>query len=410
MLWHALPPELNTARLMAGAGPAPMLQAASGWTGLATALEAQADELAMQLTTLAAAWTGGAGEQAVAAATPMVAWLRGVSAQAQRRAEQASAQAAAYTAALATTPSLPEIAANHVTRAVLVSTNFLGINTVPIGVKEADYFVRMWNQAAGAMDAYQAETSMNTTFEPLAPRKPILMPGVGEAVQAQTMGVTAQMTAQPAVSDVIADVAARAADPAVTGVADAASGRLSEAASRLPQLMTFMQQTGQMGSPLLQQLSSLLQQSGGATGLGNLGDQGPSQMGLLGAGPMSNHPLAGGAGPTRGGGLLRGGDLPGAGGEPIRTPLLANMIDKYGPALGPAATTVVDAGVGVAGAAAGAGAGASGSGLGGAPMGMAAAHSAAAAASRPGLVVPAMLADDPDASAERPDDDPYEDW
>lgn len=28
MLWHAMPPELNTARLMAGAGPAPMLAAA----------------------------------------------------------------------------------------------------------------------------------------------------------------------------------------------------------------------------------------------------------------------------------------------------------------------------------------------------------------------------------------------
>lgn len=29
MLWHAMPPELNTARLMAGAGPAPMLAAAA---------------------------------------------------------------------------------------------------------------------------------------------------------------------------------------------------------------------------------------------------------------------------------------------------------------------------------------------------------------------------------------------
>src|SRR5262245_11972582 len=164
MLWHAMPPELNTARLMAGAGPTPMLHAAAGWEALGAALELQADHLAAILVSLGAAWTGESGERAIAAVTPMVAWLRTVAMQAQKRGLQASAQAAAYTMAMATTPSLPEIAANHVTRAVLVATNFLGINMVPIGIKEADYFVRMWNQAAAAMDVYQAETATNTAF------------------------------------------------------------------------------------------------------------------------------------------------------------------------------------------------------------------------------------------------------
>ena len=59
---------------------------------------------------------------------------------------------------MATTPPIAEIEQNHVTHAVLEATNFFGINTIPIGVNEADYFIRMWNQAAGAMDAYQAET------------------------------------------------------------------------------------------------------------------------------------------------------------------------------------------------------------------------------------------------------------
>ncbi|BCI86280.1 hypothetical protein NIIDMKKI_14860 [Mycobacterium kansasii] len=122
------------------------------------------------------AWTGAGSDKAIAAATPMVGWLAAASAQAKMRATQATAQAAAYTQAMANTPSLPEIAMNHITTAVLTATNFLGINTVPIAVKETDYFVRMWNQAAAAMDVYQAETTVNTRFEKLEPAKAILAP------------------------------------------------------------------------------------------------------------------------------------------------------------------------------------------------------------------------------------------
>ena len=104
MFWHGMPPELNTARLMAGAGPAPMLQAAAGWEALAVFLETQADELAASLAALASAWSGSASERAVAATMPMVIWLRTVSAQAQKRALQATAQANSYSLAMATTP------------------------------------------------------------------------------------------------------------------------------------------------------------------------------------------------------------------------------------------------------------------------------------------------------------------
>ena len=167
VFYHALPPEINTARLMFGAGPVPMLQAAAALEAMAIELETQADELAGSLTGLTASWEGSASETAVQSVMPMVIWLRTVSAQLIKRGLQATAQATAYSTALATTPPIPEIEENHITHGVLEATNFLGVNTVPIGANEIDYFVRMWNQAAGAMDAYQAETLLNTLFEPI---------------------------------------------------------------------------------------------------------------------------------------------------------------------------------------------------------------------------------------------------
>src|SRR6516165_7956362 len=136
MHYPAFPPEVNTGRLMAGAGAAPMLQAAAGWEALAIALETQAIELAGNLASLSGTWSGAASERAVSATTPMVMWLQTTAMQAQKRALQAIAQANSYVTAMATTPQLPEIEMNHVTHGVLEATNFLGINTMPIGFNE----------------------------------------------------------------------------------------------------------------------------------------------------------------------------------------------------------------------------------------------------------------------------------
>lgn len=345
MLWHAMPPEVTTARLMVGAGPAPMMQAAAGWEALGAALETQAVELAAILAALAASWTGASGERAVAAAMPTVTWLQTVAAQAQKRGAQAAAQAAAYTAAMATTPSLPEIAANHVTRATLMATNFFGINMVPIGMKETDYFVRMWNQAAGAMDVYQAQTSSNTVFEPLPPAKLIVDPGAGEAAAAGATGRLAELAAKAADSRALAALASE-----VPG--DSLGSGLGQ------QLMPFLSQMGQLTGPM-QQLTQLFSQQGGAGGLGGNDaemaerDRTP-QLGLLGASPLSTHPLAGGSGPSSGSGLIRAESVPGLGGAATRTQLLSQLLDKSGQSVAPAA------------AAAGAGASALG---GGAPLG-----------------------------------------
>jgi PPE-repeat protein len=386
-----------------------MLQAAAGWQALATALTAQATELDVALKSLQQLWTGASSERAIAAATPMVTWLQTAAGQAEQRAAQATAQAAAYTAALGITPTLPDIAVNHVTRAVLTATNFFGINTMPIGLKETDYFVRMWNQAAGAMDVYAAETAANTSFAPLTPAKPILAPAVGDVADAA--GRLAKTTA---------DTAKNGADAAATTLADTLRATLTDLASQignadlpsLEQLNQFatqlsgpMQQMSQFGQQSFQQLQQMIQKAGGTGGLGGDPTADPQedpadQIGLLGASPGSTHPLAGGSGPSVGAGMLRADSLPGAGGSPPRTPLLADLLGRSDPATAAAPS---------AGAAGGSAAGSSAMGSGAAPMGaMGAGGQSSSTRSAPAVAQPLGREDDYEDEGQDPSDD--DDW
>jgi len=403
MIWHAMPPELNTARLMFGAGATAMLQAAAGWEAFAIELETQADELASSLAALSSAWSGTASERAVSATMPMVVWLRTVSAQAQKRAAQAAAQASSYTTAMVTTPPIPEIEANHVTHAVLEATNFLGINTVPIGINEFDYFVRMWNQAAGAMDVYAAETALNILFEPIMPMKPIVIPGVGESAVGAALGQAAAMTAGAVARETaIAHVGAQAtvesaglqagrAAAQANQMEQQAQGTVQKAENSAQQVgqNQVMQQGAQQGMQMVsqptQQLTQPLQQvTSMFSQMGGLGGDKGAQMGLIGASPLSNHPLVGGSGAGAGAGLVRAASLPGAGGTAARTPLMSNLIGGGG-----TSAVSVAPGAAAGGSAAGlAPVGAAGGGAG--PMAMMG-HGTKSGGSKQGLTAPSPL-------------------
>ena len=169
MDFAALPPEINSGRMYSGPGSGPMLEAASAWQNLARELSSAAASYSSVVTGLTdGSWRGPASASMAAAGATFVAWIDAAAAQTQQAAAQAHAAASAFETAFAATVPPPVIAANRAQLAMLVATNFLGINTAAIMATEALY-AEMWAQDAAAMYGYAGSSAAAATLTPFTP-------------------------------------------------------------------------------------------------------------------------------------------------------------------------------------------------------------------------------------------------
>ncbi|ORV96979.1 PPE family protein [Mycobacterium kyorinense] len=238
MYFAALPPEINSGRMYAGAGSGSLLAAAAAWDGLAAELRSTAASYSSVIVGLTASWQGPSSVSMATAAAPYVAWMSTTAAQAEHTAAQARAAAAAYQTAFAATVPPSAIAANRSQLASLVATNVFGQNTAAIASTEAQYG-EMWAQDAAAMTTYAGQSAAATQVTPFSPPPQTTNPAgtAGQAAAvAQATGTSAGTNAQSALSQLMSATPQALQSLATPAAADPPASPLSSLASFLSSL------------------------------------------------------------------------------------------------------------------------------------------------------------------------------
>jgi PPE-repeat protein len=258
----AVPPEVTSGLMYAGAGAGPLMAAATAWNNLAAELSTTATQWESIITLLTTEqWTGAGSAAAATAAQPIVTWLTTSAAAAEQAGAQATASAAAYEAAFAATVPPPVIAANRAQLAALIATNFLGINTPAIMATEAQY-AEMWVQDATTMYTYQAASAAAGILQPPTPMAPATNPA-GEGLQAASVAQAATSTPVQALTNSVSSLATPSLSPSsllgsIDGflgtpfVANVINGTVNTGAwftmNAIPTAVSFGHTTGTVGS------------------------------------------------------------------------------------------------------------------------------------------------------------------
>ncbi|WP_264992982.1 PPE family protein, partial [Mycobacterium montefiorense] len=162
----ALPPEVNSARMYAGAGSTSMTTAASAWRHLGAELISAAQGYESVITQLSSEeWLGPASTKAAQALTPYVKWMQTTAAEAEHTASQLDAASAAFETAFGSVVPPPQVAQNRAMLAQALQANVLGQYTSLIAQLEAQYG-QMWAHDATTLYHYAAQSSTATKLTP----------------------------------------------------------------------------------------------------------------------------------------------------------------------------------------------------------------------------------------------------
>ncbi len=198
-----LPPEINSGRMYAGPGSAPMLVAATAWDALAAELGTATTSYGSVISELTSApWVGSSSASMVAAVAPYVSWLGAAGNLAEESANRARAAAGAFEAAFVMTVPPFIVAANRVLLMTLIATNFFGQNSPAIAATEAEY-MEMWAQDAAAMYGYAGSSATASNLTPFtSPPTTTSSNGVASqtAAVAQAVATPAGNTSQATVA------------------------------------------------------------------------------------------------------------------------------------------------------------------------------------------------------------------
>lgn len=184
-----LPPEIISALIHSGPGAWSLIEAAGFWQELSAELEQSASSYAAELSWLSTTWHGPSSMAMAQALEPYLAWLRLTAQQCQQTAASVQVVAAAFewTHWTVVHPSL--VAANRARLAMLLATNFFGVNYPAIAETEAEYHT-MWVNNSAAMYRYAATSAGAVKLPQFSPPPQVTNPSGATAQAAMVHAAT----------------------------------------------------------------------------------------------------------------------------------------------------------------------------------------------------------------------------
>ncbi len=199
MDFGTLPPEVISALIHAGPGSGSLLAAAAAWHQLGLELDESVRGHAAELASLGGSWHGPSAAAMADAAEPYLDWLAVTAQQCRQVGSSLHAVVAAFELTHFTVVHPSVVIANRTRLALLLATNFFGVNLPAIAETEAEYQA-MWANNSAAMYRYAAASANAVVPVRFSPPPPIANPAGLASPAAVTPAATASdlLTSLPA--------------------------------------------------------------------------------------------------------------------------------------------------------------------------------------------------------------------